>query len=41
MYCYLPIISMSGDIISDVHKNCGLAADGNTFEEIKITFIKY
>jgi glycosyltransferase involved in cell wall biosynthesis len=36
MYCYLPIISMSGDIISDVvHKKCGLAADGNTFEEIE------
>lgn len=41
MYCYLPIISMSGDIISDVvHNKCGLAADGNTFEEIENNLYK-
>lgn len=41
MYCYLPIISMSGDIISDVvHENCGLAADGKTFEEIENNLYK-
>ena len=41
MYCYLPIISMVGDIISDtVHEKCGLAADGNTYEEIEENLIK-
>ena len=36
MYCFLPIISMAGDIISDtVHNNCGLSADGKTYKEIE------
>lgn len=41
MYCYLPIISMAGDIISEtVHEKCGLAADGNTYEEIERNLLK-
>lgn len=35
MYSYLPIISIKGDIISEVvDQQCGLAADGQTKEEI-------
>lgn len=41
MYCFLPIISMAGDIISDVvHDNCGLVADGNDINEIEQNLIK-
>lgn len=35
MYAYLPIISMEGDIISEVvHDKCGLAVGGKNHEEI-------
>jgi glycosyltransferase involved in cell wall biosynthesis len=40
MYSYLPIISIEGDIISQViDKKCGLAASGNDLDEIKKNLI--
>ena len=40
MYSFLPIITMDGDIISDVvHDKCGLSASGNSIKEIKKVLI--
>ncbi len=40
MYAFLPIISMEGDIISEiVNDKCGLAVGGNNYNEIKENLI--
>lgn len=41
MYSYLPIISMDGDIISNVvHEKCGLSASGTSMLQIKNALIE-